>query len=169
MKKLQGDCVFWLVLLTGAAQLLLVCGEGSPAVQCPELPSILNGSIEYVGDALSTMATYMCNDSFYLNGDNNRNCTIGEARTSIGMWTGQEPQCVPIECPSLQPITNGVVIYAPDTTPDYDLGTVATYACNAGFVLYLSLGGCEIRICVDDNGLDAVGVFDRQAPICIRK
>ena len=31
MKKLQGDCVSWLVLLTGAAQLLLVCGEGLPA------------------------------------------------------------------------------------------------------------------------------------------
>ncbi len=29
MKKLQGGCVSWLVLLTGAAQLLLVCGEGT--------------------------------------------------------------------------------------------------------------------------------------------
>ncbi len=29
MKKLQGDYVSWLVLLTGAAQLLLVCGEGT--------------------------------------------------------------------------------------------------------------------------------------------
>ena len=28
MKKLQGNCVSWLVYLTGAAQLLLVCGEG---------------------------------------------------------------------------------------------------------------------------------------------
>ena len=28
MKKLQGDCVSWLVLLIGAAQLLLVCGKG---------------------------------------------------------------------------------------------------------------------------------------------
>ena len=27
MKKLKGDCVSWLVLLTGVAQLLLVCGE----------------------------------------------------------------------------------------------------------------------------------------------
>ncbi len=26
MKKLQGDCVLWLVLLTGAAQLIVVCG-----------------------------------------------------------------------------------------------------------------------------------------------
>ena len=31
MKKLQGDYVSWLVLLTGAAQLLLVCGGGLPA------------------------------------------------------------------------------------------------------------------------------------------
>ncbi|XP_064386681.1 sushi, von Willebrand factor type A, EGF and pentraxin domain-containing protein 1-like [Halichondria panicea] len=28
MKKLQGDCVSWLVLFTGVVQLLLVCGEG---------------------------------------------------------------------------------------------------------------------------------------------
>ncbi len=28
MKNLQGDCVPWLVFFTGAAQLLLVCGEG---------------------------------------------------------------------------------------------------------------------------------------------
>ena len=32
MKNLQGDCVSWLVLLTGAAQLLLVCGDGSPGM-----------------------------------------------------------------------------------------------------------------------------------------
>ncbi len=32
MKKLQGGCVSWLVLLTRAAQLLLVCGEGSPGM-----------------------------------------------------------------------------------------------------------------------------------------
>ena len=32
MKKLQGDCVFWLVLLTRAAQLLPVCGNGSPGM-----------------------------------------------------------------------------------------------------------------------------------------
>ena len=34
MKKLQGDCVSWLVLLTGAAQLLLVCGDGSSGMLC---------------------------------------------------------------------------------------------------------------------------------------
>ena len=34
MKKLLGDCVSWLVLLTGAAQLLLVCGDGSSGMLC---------------------------------------------------------------------------------------------------------------------------------------
>ena len=52
---------------------------------------------------------------------------------------------------------------------DFDLGTVATYACDAGFVLDLSLGRSEMRMCVDDDGLDAIGVFDRQAPRCVRK
>ncbi len=71
-----------------------------------------------------------------------------------------------IICRTLPDIPNGFITYAPDTTPDYDLGTVAIYACDTGFVLDLSLGGSEMRTCVDDNGLDA---FDRQAPICIRK
>ena len=26
-----------------------------------------------------------------------------------------------------------------------------------------------MRTCVDDDGLDAIGVFDRQAPRCVRK
>ncbi len=74
-----------------------------------------------------------------------------------------------IECPPLPAITNGVITYAADTTSDYDLGTVATYTCNAGYFLDLSFGGFEMRTCVDDNGLDAIGVFDRQAPRCVRK
>ncbi len=74
-----------------------------------------------------------------------------------------------IVCRTLSNITNGVITYAPNTTPNYDLGTVATYACTPGFVLDLSLGGSEMRTCVDDNGLDAIGVFDNQEPRCIRK
>ena len=74
-----------------------------------------------------------------------------------------------IECRNLPDIPNGVITYAPDTTPDYDLGTVAIYSCDTGFVLDLSLGASEMRTCVDDMDNDAEGVFDRQAPICIRK
>ena len=74
-----------------------------------------------------------------------------------------------IQCTTLKPIPNGYITYTPNTTPNYDLGTVASYACDPGFVLDLSLGVSEMRTCVDDNGLDAIGVFDRQAPICVRK
>ncbi len=74
-----------------------------------------------------------------------------------------------IECLPLDSTTNGVITYAIDNTPNYDLGTVATYDCDTGFVLDLSLGGSEMRTCVDDNGLDAIGEFNNQAPICIGK
>ncbi len=74
-----------------------------------------------------------------------------------------------IECLPLDPITNGVITYAIDTTPNYDLGTVATYECDAGFFLDLSLGGSEMRTCVDDLDNDVEGMFSGQAPACIRK
>ncbi len=74
-----------------------------------------------------------------------------------------------IQCLPLDPIINGVITYAIDTTPNYDLNIVATYACDAGYFLDLSLGGSEMRTCVDDDGLDAIGKFNNQAPRCIRK
>ena len=46
---------------------------------------------------------------------------------------------------------------------------MATYACNVGFFLDLSGGGSETRMCVDDGDMDGLGVFDQQAPTCIRK
>ncbi len=74
-----------------------------------------------------------------------------------------------IECSPLPAITNGSITYAIDNTPNYELGTVATYACEAGFVLDLSLGGSKMRTCVHDMDNDAEGVFDRLAPTCVRK
>ena len=68
-----------------------------------------------------------------------------------------------IQCPPLPAITNGSITYAPDN--QYNLGTVATYDCDAGFVLDLSLGGSEMRTCVGDTE----GLFDNQAPICVHK
>ncbi len=80
------------------------------------------------------------------------------------------PILTAIQCLSLPAIDNGNIQYAPDNAPDYDLGTVATYTCNEGFVLDLSaVDASAIRTCVDDNDNDAEGIFDRQAPICVRK
>ena len=66
-------------------------------------------------------------------------------------------------------ITNGFIRYAPDTTPNYTLGTVATYSCNTGYVLDLSVGS-RTRTCTEnDNVINAIGEFSGEAPTCIGK
>ena len=65
-------------------------------------------------------------------------------------------------------IASGVITYAPDSISNYSLGTTATYSCYTGFSLNLSAGS-ETRTCVDDGNDDAEGVFDLQAPTCVRK
>ncbi len=63
---------------------------------------------------------------------------------------------------------NGMIVYATDTTPDFDLTTTATYNCDNGYFLDLS-NGDRVRTCVDNNDNDADGVFTGQAPECVRK
>ncbi len=70
-----------------------------------------------------------------------------------------------IECPPLLTITNGMISYSPDDIPDYDLGTEATYTCEAGFYLE----GNEVRVCMDDDGMDIIGAWSGQEPTCVRK
>ena len=70
--------------------------------------------------------------------------------------------CLPL--PAI--ITNGMISsYSPDVTPDYDLGTEATYTCEAGFYLE----GNEVQVCMDDDGMDAIGVWSGQERSCVRK
>ena len=69
-----------------------------------------------------------------------------------------------IECPSLN-ITNGMITYAADTTPEFEIGTVATHTCNARFALV----GDMARTCMDDDQADVVGVWSGSAPTCERK
>ena len=71
-------------------------------------------------------------------------------------------------CRPLPNIANGVITYSNIGTPNYSLGTVASYFCNAGFVLDLSVGS-EMRTCIDDGDDDAEGIFDMQEPACVRK
>ena len=91
---------------------------------------------------------------------------------SITLYLYERTMCsklTAIQCPPLDSVVNGVISYAIDIAAKYDLGTVATYDCDPGFVLDLSLGGSEMRPCMDDNGLDAIGVWSGQEPICVRK
>ena len=49
-----------------------------------------------------------------------------------------------------------MITYAPDTTPDYSVGTIATYVCDEGF----SLVGAMTRVCQSD------GTFSGTDPVC---
>ncbi len=60
---------------------------------------------------------------------------------------------------------NGVITYAVDMRPDYDLGTVATHSCNQGYVLR---GGNDLRTC-EDAGDGSGSIFSGQVPTCQRK
>ena len=70
-----------------------------------------------------------------------------------------------IECEPLPGFANGMITYAEDVIPNYELGTVATYECNDGFYLM----GSDQRNCIAGDGTSAVGVFDGEAPTCVRK
>ena len=67
-----------------------------------------------------------------------------------------------ITCPSLGAITDGQVIYSPDTTSPHDFGTVATFICNTG----CSLSGDSARTCGGD-GSSQSGVWSGSSPVCL--
>ena len=50
------------------------------------------------------------------------------------------------------------------STSEFEIGTVATHTCNAGFALV----GFTTRTCMDDDQADIVGVWSGSAPTCER-
>ena len=66
-------------------------------------------------------------------------------------------------CPALTSPTNGQVSYEMDMTSPYEIGTVATFTCNAGFSLN---GAVDMLTCADDNQLDTVGTWGGTEPPC---
>ena len=62
-----------------------------------------------------------------------------------------------MECPALAPIPNGVITYGPDMTADFNVDTIATHSCDAGF----RLAGFETRVCLPS------GTWSRPIPMCL--
>ena len=61
-----------------------------------------------------------------------------------------------------------MISYSPDVIPYYKLGTEATYTCEAGFYINITEAN-QVRRCMDDNGMDAIGGWSGQEPSCVRK
>ena len=70
-----------------------------------------------------------------------------------------------IECPPLSNFLNGQIIYSPDSTPNFSIGTEATYACGMGY----TLEGNATRVCVDGDQRDRIGVWSGEPSFCQRK
>ena len=70
-----------------------------------------------------------------------------------------------IECPALTAPMNGQVLYATDMTSPYEIGTVATFTCDAGFSLDRAP---DTLTCADDDQVDTVGTWGGTEPTCER-
>ena len=58
-----------------------------------------------------------------------------------------------------------MIKYAANTTFEFEIGTVATHMCDAGFALVGNMN----RTCVVDNQEDVIGEWSESAPTCERK
>ena len=58
-----------------------------PAVMCPSLLDPINGAVTWTSLTEGSVATYVCDDGFELEGNMTRTCE------SSGMWSGEEPMC----------------------------------------------------------------------------
>ena len=133
---------------------------------------------------IGTVATFSCNAGFSLNGSTAiLNCTDDDQADTIGTWNGMEPSCLSkglsfqaklmdyffsaaIKCPALSTPTNGQVSFIPDILTPFDIGTVATFSCNAGFSLN---GSTAILNCTDDDQADTIGTWNGMEPSCLSK
>ncbi len=72
----------------------------SPAITCPGVPTLNNGSINFCGASpdengnyiFAVMATYNCDTGFSLVGNNSRTCT-GNGSSIIGAFDGSASTC----------------------------------------------------------------------------
>ena len=58
------------------------------AMECPLLPSPLNGMVMVVGNTLGSIAIYHCLEGHILTGTMVRTCEL------TGLWSGEEPSCL---------------------------------------------------------------------------
>lgn len=119
------------------------------ALMCDSLPIPDNGRIIYSMDITSpysydTVATYICNTGFGINGGNVLRTCGGDGSSSIGTWT-----------PS-----NGRIVYS-SMIPPYNFGTTANTICDVGF----GLVGDVTRVCTGTTS-SINGFWTETAPTC---
>ena len=89
-------------------------------VQCPEL-TLTNGAINTTLRSFGTEVTFSCTDPYRLDGPTTLTCTAS------GDWSGDESQCIQVDCSPPVQITNGMFAVIDDITIKHE--------CNEGYSL----------------------------------
>ena len=95
-------------------------------IECPH-PQIQNGWIKGSEYTIGKRIEYFCDEGYRLSGIPLRICFYTK------VWSGPDPECIPIECTVPPPLENGVVLDNGRTTFYY--GDLVQYRCNDGYFL----------------------------------
>ena len=94
-------------------------------VDCGPLSAPENGNVVFSnGTIFSSFATYSCTPPTQLIGPSVRACQ------GTGLWSGTDPTCESLRCPTLIAPEDGSV-FQTGSLP----GSVGTYSCSSGFTL----------------------------------
>ncbi|XP_071853893.1 sushi, von Willebrand factor type A, EGF and pentraxin domain-containing protein 1-like isoform X2 [Apostichopus japonicus] len=123
-------------------------------IVCSSLTGITNGGQPTCTDSFNagSMCSYTCNSGFLLSGDAQRTCDLND-----GTWSGIEPTCSQVVCPSLDDVTNGQSL---SCTDGFNAGSVCTYQCIPGYQVG---AGQASRFC-DSNTMTWSGT----QPTCVQ-
>ncbi|XP_078664783.1 sushi, von Willebrand factor type A, EGF and pentraxin domain-containing protein 1-like [Branchiostoma floridae x Branchiostoma belcheri] len=111
---------------------------------CLDLPMPLHGN-KTGGNLCGDVVTYTCAAGYDLTGDATRTCQTN------GQWSGTQPSCSRVQCPTLSPIPNGQM------SGGTLFGQQVSFVCNSGY----ELSGSQSRMCQSD------GLWSGTQPSCI--
>lgn len=96
-------------------------------VNCNEIDSVQDGTVSLIDNRTThgARALYTCRENYTLVGDSERICG------DDGKWSGERPQCLFDWCPD-PPLVSGAIV----TVSGHKAGSLATYTCQNGFILF---------------------------------
>jgi len=114
-------------------------------VKCPPLTATIPLSVNSPQMTYNSIATYSCETGHSTSGSNTRTCQAD------GSWSGSEPTCLIVTCPSLTAI-HPLLVSVPNVTDN----SHAVYSCATGY----SMSGSNLRTCQAD------GTWSGLVPTC---
>jgi len=104
---------------------------------CGQPPSISDGKAKFVSITFGSIATYVCDDAFLIQGSSNISCEAN------GRWSTVLASCLAIKCQAPDfDNKNGRVDFK-----ELTVGSIIRYVCNEGYELL----GQEVRRCQNDT------------------